>query len=91
MTSETTGNPSKQRSQNNSKRSKPAIIINVLRSLTVNSVIILLLPAILGSRIIWFTFEIYEALILVVAVILLRNSEINNIVHQWQKLSVAHV
>lgn len=64
------------------KRSKQAIIINVLRSLVVNSVVILGLPAVFGGGIIWFTFGIYEALVLVVSVILLKSSEKNGIVYQ---------
>lgn len=64
------------------KRSKQAIIINALRSLFVNSAVILLLPAIFGSPIIWFTFGIYEALVLVVSVILLKHSERNGIVYR---------
>ncbi len=64
------------------KRSKQAVIINVLRSLVVNSIVILLLPAMFGGSIIWFTFGIYEGLVLVVSVVLLRNSEKNGIVYQ---------
>ncbi len=62
------------------KRSKEAIIINVLRSLVVDSVVILALPVIFGSGIIWFTFGIYEALVLISAVYLLKRSERNGIV-----------
>lgn len=68
------------------KRSKQAIIINVLRSLVVNSVVILALPALLpnalGGNIVWFTFGIYEAIVLVVAVALLKHSERNRIVYE---------
>lgn len=62
------------------KRSKQAITINVLRSLVINSLIIMLLPAIFGPKIIWFTFGIYELLVLAVAVFLLKRSERNGIV-----------
>ena len=57
------------------KRSKQAILINLLRSFAVNSVIILTLPALLGGSIIWHTFGIYETIVLVVALILLLRSE----------------
>lgn len=48
-----------------------AIIINLLRSLVFNMPIILLLPAIFGADIIWFTFGIYELASALVAVIFL--------------------
>ena len=57
------------------ERSVQAIIINFLRSIVVSSGVILLLPNIFGENIIWFTFGIYEAIVLVVAVILLKHSE----------------
>lgn len=62
------------------KRSKQAITINVLRSLVINSLVIMLLPAVFGPEIIWFTFGIYELLVLAVAVFLLKRSERNGIV-----------
>lgn len=57
------------------KRSKQAIFINVLRSFILNTVITLGLPAIWGGDIAWFTFAIYEAIVLLVAVILLQHAE----------------
>lgn len=63
------------------KRSTPAIILNVARSLVLNIVIILGLPALFGGGIVWFTFGISECLVLVLAVILLRFSERNGIVY----------
>lgn len=62
------------------KRSKQAIIINILRSLVANSILILLLPKIFGSGIIWFTFCIYEIVVLIVAVILLKHSEKDGVI-----------
>lgn len=62
------------------KRSKQAIIINILRSLAANSILILLLPKIFGSGIIWFTFCIYEIVVLIVAVILLKHSEKDGVI-----------
>ena len=64
------------------KRSKQADVINVLRSFIINSIVILALPAIFGKEIIWYAFAIYEALVLVIAVILLKHSERNGIVYQ---------
>lgn len=56
-------------------RTKQAVIINTLRSLIVNTLVIRILPAVFGKGIIWFTFGIYEAIVLVVAVILVRRAE----------------
>lgn len=61
------------------KRSRQAILINLLRSFAVNTLIILLLPALFGAHIIWYTFGIYEALVLIVAWALLKYSERNGI------------
>lgn len=57
------------------KRSAQAAIINFLRSFLVNSVMILLLPILFGNGIIWWSFGIYEMIVLVIAVILLKHSE----------------
>lgn len=62
------------------ERSAQAVIINFLRSIVVNSSVILILPMIIGADIIWFCFGIYEAIVLVIAVILLKHSERNGIV-----------
>lgn len=56
-------------------RTKQAVIINTLRSLIVNTLVIRILPTVFGKGIIWFTFGIYEAIVLVVAVILVRRAE----------------
>lgn len=61
------------------KRSKQAILLNVMRSLVVNIVVILGLPALLGKGIVWYTFGIYESIVLVLAVVLLKHSERNGI------------
>ena len=64
-------------------RSKQADVVNLLRSFVLNTACILLLPRLLGSSgMIWFTFGIAEALVLIVAVILLRQSEKNGIVYR---------
>lgn len=52
----------------------------------VDALVILLLPALfpsaLGGNIVWFTFGIYEAVVLAVSVVLLRRSEQNGIVYE---------
>lgn len=63
------------------KRSAQAAIINFLRSFLVNSVLILLLPVLFGNDVIWLSFGIYELVVLVIAVILLKRSEKNGIVY----------
>lgn len=62
------------------ERSAQAVVINFLRSIVVNAGVILLLPRIAGAESIWFTFGIYEAVVLVVAVVLLKHSEREGIV-----------
>ena len=64
------------------KRSVPAIILNALRSFVFSILIILGLPAIFGSGVIWFTYGISECLVLAVAFILTKHSERNGIVYQ---------
>lgn len=64
------------------KRTKQADIINILRSFIVNSAVILILPSFFDSNIVWYAFAIYEALVLVIAVVLLKRSEKNGIVYQ---------
>ncbi len=64
------------------KRSTYAIALNIARSLVLNTAVILGLSALLGSRIIWFTFGISECTVLVLAVILLKVSERNGIVYK---------
>lgn len=57
------------------KRTKEALVLNVLHSFILNSLTIILLPSILGSGVIWYTFGIYEILVLVLAVALVKKSE----------------
>lgn len=52
-----------------------SIFINMLRSIVVSSIVILALPAIFGADIVWFTFGIYEAIVLIAAWFLLRYAE----------------
>lgn len=64
------------------ERSKLSTVISFLRSLVVNTVVILTLPRIFGPDSIWVTFAVYEAIVLAVAVVLLRYSERNGIVYR---------
>lgn len=59
------------------KRTTHAVVINVLRSFIVNTFVILVLPLIFGNGVIWHTFGVYEAIVLIVAIILVRVSERN--------------
>lgn len=64
------------------KRSGQAIALNIIRSLVMNTLIIMLLPKIFGSVIVWHTFGIYEVMVLVIAFILKKSSERNGVVYQ---------
>lgn len=61
------------------KRTAQAILIAVCRCLVLNTLVILLLPFILGSNIIWYTVGIAETLSLLMAFSLLVHSERNGI------------
>lgn len=61
------------------KRSRQADVVNLLRSFILNTAVILLLPRLFGANVIWHAFGIFEALVLVVAVLLLKRSERNGI------------
>ena len=54
--------------------------ISTLRSIIVNAAVILLLPRIFGANAVWFTFAVYEAIVLIIAVVLLKHSEKNGII-----------
>ena len=58
------------------ERSVRAIILNALRSVVINSTILLLLPTLFGGAVIWYTFGIYETIVLVIAVVLLKTSKL---------------
>lgn len=62
------------------ERSVQAIIINILRSIVVSAAVIFVLPEIFGAGAVWYAFGIYEAIVLISAVALLRHSERNGIV-----------
>ena len=57
------------------KRSREADVISILRSFVFNTIIILLLPRILGGDVIWHTFGIAETVVLLISVFLLKRSE----------------
>jgi Na+-driven multidrug efflux pump len=61
------------------ERSALSTGINILRSLVINSAVILILPRILGDGAIWSSLLIYEAIVLVIAVGSLKYSERNGI------------
>ena len=57
------------------KRSREADVISILRSFVFNTIVILLLPRILGGDVIWHTFGIAETVVLLISVFLLKRSE----------------
>lgn len=61
------------------ERSALSTGINILRSLVINSAVILILPRILGDGAIWSSLLIYEAIVLAIAVGSLKYSERNGI------------
>ena len=61
------------------KRTQYALTMNILRGLVFNTASILLLPALFGSGVIWYTVAMAEALSLAAGVLLLRRSERNGI------------
>lgn len=64
------------------KRSGQAIVLNVIRSLVMNTLVIILLPKIFGNAVVWHTFGIYEVLVLMIAFALKKGSERNGIVYK---------
>ena len=62
------------------ERSLQATVISTLRSIVVSPMIIMLLPELFGENVIWYTFLIYEAIVLIVAANLLKYTERNGIV-----------
>lgn len=57
------------------KRSRQADVVNTLRSFVLNTICILVLPRIFGANSIWFTFGIFELLVMVVGIWLLKRSD----------------
>lgn len=61
------------------ERSGLSTSISILRSLIINSAVILILPHMFDNGAIWFSLLVYEAIVLVIATILLSRSERNGI------------
>lgn len=64
------------------KRSVQAIVINTVRSLVMNSLIITVLPMIFGKAIVWHTFGIFEVLVLILGTVIKRASERKGIIYR---------
>lgn len=62
------------------ERSFHSSLISFLRSVVISSAVILTFPALFGPGVIWYTFGIYEAIVLVLAAAIWRYSERNGIV-----------
>ena len=65
------------------ERSYHSTVISVLRSIIVNAAVTLLLPRLFGAGSVWITFAVYEAVVLIVAFILLstRNETILSLIN----------
>lgn len=63
------------------KRSVQAIVLNVIRSLFMNSLVITFVPLVFGKGVVWHTFGIYEVLVLAAAIALKKFSERRGIVY----------
>lgn len=63
------------------KRSGQAIALNIIRSLILNSLVILFIPQLFGPAVVWHTFGIYEVLVLAAAVALKKFSERHGIAY----------
>jgi len=61
-------------------RTKQALWINILRSFLVDSLVILLMPRILGAESIWYAFLVYESIVLVIACIIMVRSDRKGII-----------
>lgn len=64
------------------KRSGQAIALNIVRSLVMNSLVIMILPMIFGKAVVWHAFGVYEVLVLIVAFILKKVSERKGIIYK---------
>ena len=62
------------------ERSFQSTIISTLRSIVVNTAVILLIPKTFGANAIWLTFAVYEVIVLIIAITLLKQSEQDGIV-----------
>ena len=62
------------------KRTKHALVLNLCRSFLFDSAVIFAVPAVFGGNAVWLTMGIYEALALLLGVVLVRTSERGGIV-----------
>jgi len=58
-------------------RTKEASLINILRSFIVNVAVIILIPLLFGKESVWLTYGIYESVVTVFSIILLRRADRN--------------
>ena len=58
-------------------KTKQALIANILRSLVMNTVVIVLLPYLFGPQSLWITFGVYEVFVMIASFILLRQADKN--------------
>lgn len=56
-------------------RTAQAVILNAVRSFAVNVLVILLFPVVFGNGIIWWTFLIYETIMAVISLLMLKSVE----------------
>ena len=61
-------------------RSKPALAIHVLRAFVVDTIVILLIPSVLGPQNIWFAPLIIETIVMTSAIILLKYNTRNGLI-----------
>ena len=62
------------------KRTGAAVMLNLLRSFVFTVSVILILPALFGAELIWYTAAVYEALSLLATLLLVRATEKNGVV-----------
>lgn len=58
-------------------RTKQALVANILRSLVLNTAVTILMPRIFGAESLWLTFGVYEVLVLIASVFLLKRADRN--------------
>lgn len=63
------------------KRSAQAILLNVVRSLVLNSLVLFFVPKIFGKALVWHSFGIFELLVCILAISIKRLSERKGIVY----------
>ena len=61
-------------------KTREAVTINILRSFVINAIVIFLLPELFGPGVIWYTFPVYEAILLVIAIRITRKADQNGVI-----------